>query len=145
MLPLNLRRRFTRRFALSEFWKSGGWISEWPSMNGNWNECSMIWRIMCCCVLYVLATVRCPALNVSNSVLNTTNSNFSTVVRIVCNFGYAIDPLNLLNNSANSVCTSSGNWSTFPITCQRELQWFSLGCFTPVCSRVTSKYIVVTA
>ena len=70
----------------------------------------------------VLATVSCPLLNVSNSVLNTTDSNYSTAVQVVCNPGFAIDPLNLLNSSVNTVCTESGNWSTFPITCQRTLQ-----------------------
>jgi hypothetical protein len=69
---------------------------------------------------YFPAIVTCPQLNVSNSVLNTTDSNFTTAVQVVCDVGYAIDPLNLFNNSINTVCTSSGNWSTFPILCQRK-------------------------
>jgi len=73
-------------------------------------------------VVAFAAIVTCPPLNVSYSVLNTTDSNYTTAVRVVCNDGYAIDPLNLFNNSVDTVCTSSGNWSTFPIACQRELQ-----------------------
>ena len=69
-----------------------------------------------------LAIVTCRHLNVSNSVLNTTDSNFTTAVQIVCDAGYAIDPLNLFNNSISTVCMSSGNWSMFPIECQRKSQ-----------------------
>ena len=64
----------------------------------------------------------CPLLNVSNSVLNTTDLNYTTAVRVVCNDGYAIDPLNLFNNSIDTVCTRNANWSTFPIVCQRKLE-----------------------
>jgi hypothetical protein len=78
------------------------------------NECLFVY--LCC----FIAIVTCPQLNVSNSVLNTTDSNFTTAVQVVCDAGYAIDPLNLFNNSITTVCTSSGNWSTFPILCQRK-------------------------
>lgn len=78
------------------------------------NKCLVI--DMCC----FSAIVTCRHLNVSNSVVNTTDSNFTTAVQIVCDAGYAIDPLNLFNNSINTVCMSSGNWSTFPIVCQRK-------------------------
>jgi len=66
------------------------------------------------------AIVRCPTLNVPFSILNTTDSNFLTAVQVVCNAGYSMDPLNLLNNTINTVCKSSGNWSTYPIICQRK-------------------------
>jgi len=78
-----------------------------------------------CCSCYCIACL-CPTLNVSNSVINTTNSYISTTVQVLCASGYAIDPLNSLNNSITTVCTSSCNWSTFPITCQRMLYfWYN--------------------
>jgi hypothetical protein len=68
--------------------------------------------------------VVCPLLNITNAVLNTTNANYSTTVLVTCNSGYAIDPLDLNNNTALTVCTSSGNWSTSQIVCAGMIALF---------------------
>ena len=64
--------------------------------------------------------VTCPALNVSHASPNNTYTFYRTTVLVTCNSGYAIDPLNYLNNSVSTTCTADGSWSVYPITCQRK-------------------------
>jgi hypothetical protein len=66
--------------------------------------------------------VICPTLNVSNATPNTTNTNYSTVARVTCNMGYAIDPYNFMNNSVDTICTANSTWSISQINCQRTNQ-----------------------
>jgi hypothetical protein len=44
---------------------------------------------------------------------NTVASPFLTTQQLTCSPGYAIDPMNRLNNTVNTTCTQFGNWSTF--------------------------------
>ena len=68
-------------------------------------------------VLLFAAVVVCPLLDISNAVVNTTNTNYSTTVLVTCNSGYAIDSLNAKNNTAITTCTIYGNWSSSSILC----------------------------
>ena len=65
----------------------------------------------------------CPALNVSDARPNNTDTYYTITVFVTCNSGYAIDPLNYLNNSVSTTCTAEGSWSVYPIICQRTTKY----------------------
>jgi hypothetical protein len=67
------------------------------------------------------AYVVCPPLIVANAFVNTTDSNFSTPARVTCHDGFAIDPCDGGNVTADTVCAANGNWSTWP-ECKRSFQ-----------------------
>jgi len=62
--------------------------------------------------------VLCPKLNDTNAIFNTSNTIYSTTVRVTCKPGYAFDPMNFSNNTVNTVCTQYGTWSEVPDLCQ---------------------------
>ena len=67
--------------------------------------------------------IMCPTLNVSDSSPNNTDTFYTTTVLVTCNSGYAIDPLNYLNNSVSTTCAADGSWSVYPIICQRKTKY----------------------
>jgi hypothetical protein len=87
-------------------------------------ECACAASFVCCVkftyVAHVTGAVVCPPLNISNAWLNTSYTNYSTAVLVTCNSGYAINPYDIRNNIITTVCSASGNWSTYPISCQRQ-------------------------
>lgn len=67
--------------------------------------------------VYFHAVVRCPQLNGSNAILNTTEVAYSTIVNITCSAGYRI---NYNDTSTNVICTADGSWSSNSISCSRK-------------------------